>query len=46
MIDYAFHLMLTDLGVANFDTELGDLIAPRAIARLAFTTYNIKLAGC
>lgn len=44
MIDYAFHLTLTDLGVANFDTELGDLIAAGHRSLKVFTTYNIKLA--
>lgn len=43
IIDYAFHLTLTDLGVAGFDIDLGDLIAAGHRSLKVFTTYNIKL---
>lgn len=44
MIDYAFHITLTDTGVAEFDTDLGALITAGHRSLKIFTTYNIQLS--
>ena len=44
MIDYAFHLTLTDTTVADFDADLGALIDAGHRSLKVFTTYNIQLA--
>lgn len=43
IIDYAFHLTLTDTDVAEFDTDLGRLIHAGHRSLKVFTTYNIQL---
>ncbi|PUB14964.1 dihydropyrimidinase [Yoonia sediminilitoris] len=43
MIDYAFHLTLTDLAVPDFEADLAALIASGHRSLKVFTTYNIKL---
>jgi dihydropyrimidinase len=43
MIDYAFHITLTDTGAAAFEEELGSLIAEGHRSLKIFTTYNIQL---
>ena len=43
MIDYAFHMTLTDLSVSGFDTDLASLIAAGHRSLKVFTTYNIQL---
>ncbi|MCP5074575.1 MAG: dihydropyrimidinase, partial [Rhodobacteraceae bacterium] len=43
MIDYAFHVTLTDTGVAGFDEDLARLIAAGHRSLKVFTTYNIQL---
>ena len=45
MIDHAFHLTLTDTGVADFDTDLGRLIESGHRSLKVFTTYNIQRHG-
>ena len=44
MIDYAFHITLTDTGVPGFDDDLGPLIAEGHRSLKVFTTYNIQLS--
>ena len=44
MIDYAFHLTLTDTTVADFDADLGALIDAGHRSLKVFTTYNIQLS--
>ncbi|MFL4472096.1 dihydropyrimidinase [Tateyamaria armeniaca] len=44
MIDYAFHLTLTDTGVAGFDDDLATLIKAGHRSLKVFTTYNIQLS--
>lgn len=44
MIDHAFHLTITDTGVAGFDAELGALIAAGHRSIKVFTTYNIQMS--
>lgn len=46
MIDYAFHLTLTDLDVPAFEADLAALIASGHRSLKVFTTYNIKLEDC
>ncbi|MDD9922220.1 MAG: dihydropyrimidinase, partial [Boseongicola sp.] len=43
MIDYAFHLTLTDPDAANFDSDLAALIRSGHRSLKVFTTYNIQL---
>lgn len=43
MIDYAFHITLTDTTVAHFDRDLASLIAAGHRSLKVFTTYNIQL---
>ena len=43
MIDYAFHITVTDTSVANFDAELAELISGGHRSLKVFTTYNIQL---
>lgn len=43
MIDYAFHITLTDISVPNFERELEALIALGHRSLKVFTTYNIQL---
>ena len=43
MIDYAFHLTLTDLAVPDFERDLADLIAMGHRSLKVFTTYDIQL---
>jgi dihydropyrimidinase len=44
MIDYAFHITITDTGAPNFDADLGALIAGGHRSLKVFTTYNIQLS--
>ena len=44
MIDYAFHLTLTDTQVAAFDSDLAALIGAGHRSLKVFTTYNIQLS--
>ncbi|MEM6890467.1 MAG: dihydropyrimidinase [Pseudomonadota bacterium] len=43
MIDYAFHITLTDTRVAGFENDLSTLINAGHRSLKVFTTYNIKL---
>ncbi len=43
MIDYGFHISLSDTSVAGFETDLASLIAAGHRSIKVFTTYNIKL---
>jgi len=43
MIDYAFHITLTDTGVTAFEEDLATLIKAGHRSLKVFTTYNIKL---
>ncbi len=43
MIDYAFHITLTDTEVAGFDSDLAKLISDGHRSLKVFTTYNIQL---
>ena len=44
MIDYAFHITITDTGVPDFDADLVALIAGGHRSLKVFTTYNIQLS--
>lgn len=44
MIDYAFHMTVTDTGVPDFTDDLGALIAAGNRSIKVFTTYNIQLS--
>ena len=44
MVDYAFHLTLTDTSVTGFEADLGALIDAGHRSLKVFTTYNIQLA--
>ena len=44
MIDYAFHMTVTDTDVADFQTDLAALIAAGNRSIKVFTTYNIQLS--
>lgn len=44
MIDYAFHLTLTDIEVPGFADDLGALIGAGHRSLKVFTTYNIQLS--
>ena len=44
MIDYAFHITITDTDVAGFDDDLARLIAQGHRSLKVFTTYNIQLS--
>lgn len=44
MIDYAFHITITDTGAPNFDADLAALIAGGHRSLKVFTTYNIQLS--
>lgn len=44
MIDYAFHMTVTDTNVAGFDDDLSTLIADGNRSIKVFTTYNIQLS--
>ncbi|MCK0094363.1 dihydropyrimidinase [Yoonia sp. F2084L] len=44
MIDYAFHMTVTDTGVADFKADLGALITAGNRSIKVFTTYNIQLS--
>jgi dihydropyrimidinase len=44
MIDYAFHMTVTDIDVADFDSDLSALIAAGNRSIKVFTTYNIQLS--
>ncbi len=44
MIDYAFHITLTDTEVAGFDSQLAELIGAGHRSLKVFTTYNIQLS--
>jgi len=43
MIDHAFHITVTDPGVAGFEDDLATLIRAGHRSIKVFTTYNIKL---
>ncbi|MEJ6391956.1 dihydropyrimidinase [Gymnodinialimonas sp. 2305UL16-5] len=43
MIDYAFHMTLTDPAVERFDEDLSELIGAGHRSLKVFTTYNIRL---
>lgn len=43
MIDYAFHMTVTDTAVTGFDADLAQLIAAGNRSIKVFTTYNIQL---
>lgn len=43
MIDYAFHITLTDLSVRGFERDLADMIKRGHRSLKVFTTYNIQL---
>jgi dihydropyrimidinase len=43
MIDYAFHMTVTDTGVPHFETDLASLITAGHRSIKVFTTYNIQL---
>ncbi len=45
MIDYAFHITLTDTDVAGFDSDLAALISAGHRSLKVFTTYNIQLSN-
>ena len=44
MIDYAFHITLTDTDVSGFDDDLAHLIDAGHRSLKVFTTYNIQLS--
>lgn len=44
MIDYAFHITITDTTVAGFEDDLAKLIAAGHRSLKIFTTYNIQLS--
>ncbi|MDG1936405.1 MAG: dihydropyrimidinase [Paracoccaceae bacterium] len=44
MIDFAFHLTITDMTVLNFEDDLAALIATGHRSLKFFTTYNIQLS--
>ena len=44
MIDYAFHMIVSDTDVANFDGDLAKLIGAGHRSIKVFTTYNIQLS--
>lgn len=44
MIDYAFHMTITDTQVDGFATDLGTLVAAGHRSLKIFTTYNIQLS--
>ncbi|MBF9042932.1 dihydropyrimidinase [Rhodobacterales bacterium HKCCE4037] len=44
MIDYAFHITLTDTDVAGFESDLATLISAGHRSLKVFTTYNIQLS--
>lgn len=44
MIDYAFHITLTDTDVAGFESDLAALIHAGHRSLKVFTTYNIQLS--
>lgn len=43
MIDYAFHITITDTSAPDFDADLAELIAAGHRSLKIFTTYNIQL---
>mgnify|MGYP005666532917 FL=1 len=43
MIDYAFHITITDTSVSNFEDDLAQLVATGHRSLKIFTTYNIQL---
>ncbi|MEM7505949.1 MAG: dihydropyrimidinase [Pseudomonadota bacterium] len=43
MIDYAFHLSVSDIAAPDFDADLARLVAAGHRSIKVFTTYNIKL---
>lgn len=43
MIDYAFHIIISDLSVPAFETDLASLITTGHRSLKVFTTYNIQL---
>lgn len=43
MIDYAFHITITDLSVQGFEDDLAALISAGHRSLKVFTTYNIQL---
>lgn len=44
MIDYAFHITITDTALANFEDDLAKLVATGHRSLKIFTTYNIQLS--
>lgn len=44
MIDYAFHMTVTDTQVAEFEADLAQLISSGHRSIKVFTTYNIQLS--
>lgn len=44
MIDYAFHITITDTAVSGFEDDLSKLIAAGHRSLKIFTTYNIQLS--
>jgi dihydropyrimidinase len=44
MIDYAFHMTVTDTSVTDFDVDLASLIGAGNRSIKVFTTYNIQLS--
>ncbi len=43
MVDYAFHMIVSDPGVEHFEEDMADLIAAGHRSIKVFTTYNIRL---
>ena len=43
MIDYTFHIIITDTAVANFEDDLAKLVATGHRSLKIFTTYDIQL---
>ena len=44
MIDYAFHIIIRDTAVANFEDDLAKLVAAGHRSLKIFTTYDIQLS--
>lgn len=44
MIDYAFHMTVTDTQAADFDRDMGALVSAGHRSIKVFTTYNIQLS--
>jgi dihydropyrimidinase len=46
MIDYAFHVTISDTSVPSFEVDLGKLISEGHRSLKVFTTYDIRLDDC